>query len=112
MHGPNTLEHQPAKILAMEGHYQSNPEGAPLILFGISNSKEKRVDYALQIPKGSSLLLKHDTDAPLAGLDSVRDDEETPVGIIFWPFRIMVALGLAMLGIGIWSLVARVAGRL
>src|SRR3546814_3635731 len=112
MHGLNTLEHQPAKIMAMEGHYQSHPEGAPLILFGIPNSKEKRVDYALQIPKGSSLILKHDPDAPLAGLDSVPDDEEPPVGIIFWSFRIMVALGLAMLGLGLWSLVARVAGRL
>src|SRR3546814_2786098 len=53
-----------------------------------------------------------DPDAPLAGLDSVPDDEEPPVGIIFWSFRIMVALGLAMLGLGLWSLVARVAGRL
>src|SRR3546814_4192930 len=88
MHGLNTLEHQPAKIMAMEGHYQSHPEGAPLILFGIPNSKGKRVDYALQIPKGSSLILKHDPDAPLAGLDSVPDDEEPPVGIIFWSFRI------------------------
>src|SRR3546814_9795847 len=98
--------------MAMERHYQSHPEGAPLILFGIPNSKEKRVDYALQIPKGSSLILKHDPDAPLAGLDSVPDDEEPPVGIIFWSFRIMVALGLAMLGLGLWSLVARVAGSL
>lgn len=112
LHGLNTLEHQPAKIMAMEGHYQSHPDGAPLILFGIPNSKEKRVDYALQIPKGSSLILKHDPDAPLAGLDSVPDNEEPPVGIIFWSFRIMVALGLAMLGLGLWSLVARVAGRL
>src|SRR3546814_2125481 len=64
------------------------------------------------MPKGSSLILKHDPDAPLAGLDSVPDDEEPPVGIIFWSFRIMVALGLAMLGLGLWSLVARVAGWL
>src|SRR3546814_25611 len=64
------------------------------------------------MPKGSSLILKHDPDAPLTGLDSVPDDEEPPVGIIFWSFRIMVALGLAMLGLGLWSLVARVAGRL
>ena len=64
LHGLNTLEHQPAKVMAMEGHYQSHPDGAPLILFGIPNSEEKRVDYAIQIPKASSLILKHDLNAP------------------------------------------------
>jgi len=111
-HGLNTLEHQPAKVMAMEGHYDSHPNGAPLILIGIPNSKEKRVDYALEIPKGSSLILKHDPDAPLAGLDTVPDEDEPPVGIVFWSFRIMVGLGLAMLGIGLWSLLARARGRL
>ncbi|HCO46671.1 MAG TPA: cytochrome ubiquinol oxidase subunit I, partial [Erythrobacter sp.] len=63
MHGINTLEHQPQKVMAMEGHYQSHPDGAPLILFGIPDSEEKRVKYALEIPKLSSLILKHDLDA-------------------------------------------------
>jgi cytochrome d ubiquinol oxidase subunit I len=112
LHGLNTLEHQPAKVMAMEGHYQSHPDGAPLILFGIPNSTEKRVDYAIEIPKASSLILKHDPDAPLAGLDSVPDSDEPPVGIIFWSFRIMVALGFAMLGLGLWSLAARARKRL
>lgn len=106
-HGLNTLEHQPAKVMAMEGHYQSHPNGAPLILFGIPNSEEKRVDYAIEIPKASSLILKHDLNAPLAGLDTIPDENEPPVPIVFWAFRIMVALGLAMVGIGMWSLVAR-----
>ncbi|RVK39078.1 cytochrome ubiquinol oxidase subunit I, partial [Sinorhizobium meliloti] len=65
-HGLNTLEHQPAKVMAMEGHYQSHPEGAPLILFGMPNSAEKRVDYALEIPKLSSLILKHSLDTNAA----------------------------------------------
>lgn len=112
MHGLNTLEHQPQKVMAMEGHYDSHPDGAPLILFGIPNSAEKRVDYAIQIPKASSLILKHDLDAPLAGLDTIADDEEPPVGIIFWSFRIMVGIGFAMLGIGLWSLLARWRKRL
>jgi cytochrome d ubiquinol oxidase subunit I len=112
LHGLNTLEHQPVKIMAMEGHYGSHPDGAPLILFGIPNSAEKRIDHAVEIPKASSLILKHDLDAPLAGLDSVPDDREPPVGIVFWSFRIMVALGFAMLGLGLWSLVARLRGRL
>ncbi len=107
MHGLNTLEHQPVKVMAMEGHYQSHPDGAPLILFGIPNSAEKRVDYALEIPKGSSLILKHESDAPMKGLDTVPDADEPPVGIVFWAFRVMVGLGFAMLGIGLWSLIAR-----
>jgi len=112
MHGLNTLEHQPVKIMAMEGHYQSHPDGAPLILFGIPNSAEKRVDYAIEIPKASSLILKHDLNAPLAGLDTVPDALEPPVPIVFWSFRIMVGLGFAMLGLGLWSLVARARKRL
>jgi cytochrome d ubiquinol oxidase subunit I len=112
MHGLNTLEHQPAKVMAMEGHYQSHPEGAPLILFGIPDSEAKTVRYAVEIPKFSSLILKHDLDAPLAGLDTIPDDQEPPVGMLFWSFRIMVGIGFAMLGIGLCSLWGRVRGRL
>src|SRR3546814_638457 len=111
-HGLNTLEHQPVKIMAMEGHFESHPHGAPLILFGIPDSREKRVDYALQVPKLSSLILKHNLDAPLKGLDTVPDQDEPPVGIVFWSFRVMVGLGFAMLGIGLWSLAARIGGKL
>ena len=112
MHGLNTLEHQPAKVMAMEGHYESHPDGAPLILFGIPNSAEQRVDYAIQIPKLSSLILKHDLNAPLAGLDTVPRELQPPVGIVFFAFRIMVAIGFAMLGLGAWSLWCRWRGTL
>ena len=111
-HGLNTLEHQPVKVMAMEGHYQSHAHGAPLILFGIPDSKEKRVDYAIEIPKASSLILKHDLDAPLKGLDTVHEEDQPPVGIVFWAFRIMVGLGFAMAGLGLWSLFARWRKRL
>ena len=107
MHGLNTLEHQPAKVMAMEGHYRSHPDGAPLILFGIPNSAEQRVDYAVEIPKASSLILKHDLDASLDGLDMIAEEDRPPVGIVFWSFRVMVGIGFAMLGIGLWSLFAR-----
>jgi len=107
LHGINTLEHQPAKVMAMEGHYDSYPDGAPLILFGIPNEEEKRIDYAIEIPKLSSLILKHDLNAPLDGLDTIPDDEEPPVAIVFWSFRIMVGIGFAMLAIGAWSLFRR-----
>lgn len=112
LHGLNTLEHQPAKVMAMEGHYQSHPDGAPLILFGIPNSAQNRIDYALQIPKASSLLLKHDLNAPLAGLDTIPVENRPPVGIVFWSFRIMVGLGLLMAMLGMLSLYARFKGRL
>jgi cytochrome d ubiquinol oxidase subunit I len=111
-HGLNTLEYQPAKVMAMEGHYDSHPEGAPLILFGIPNPEEKRIDYAIQIPKLSSLILKHDLNAPLAGLDTIPDEDEPPVAVIFWSFRIMISLGMAMLGLGVWSLWRRIRGKL
>ena len=111
-HGLNTLEHQPTKVLAMEGHYESHPGGAPLYLFGIPNDRTQRLDYALGIPKLGSLILKHDPNAPIAGLDTVPDDEQPPVAIVFWSFRIMVGLGFLMLGLALWGLWARWRGRL
>jgi cytochrome bd ubiquinol oxidase subunit I len=111
-HGLNTLEHQPAKIMAMEGHYDSHPQGAPLIVFGIPNAQTRHMDYALEVPKVSSLILKHDLNAPLKGLDTVPLDKQPPVSILFWSFRLMVGLGLAMAGLGIWSIVARVRHKL
>ena len=112
MHGLNTLEYQPAKVMAMEGHFDSHPDGAPLILFGLPNEAEKRIDYAIEIPKLSSFILKHDFNAPLDGLDTIPDDEEPPVAIVFWSFRIMIGIGFAMLGVGLWSLLRRRGGRL
>jgi len=112
MHGLNTLEHQPVKVMAMEGHYDSHPDGAPLILFGIPDSANKRVDYAVSIPKASSLILKHDLNAPMKGLDTVPEADQPPVGIVFWAFRVMVGIGFAMLGLGLWSLIARWRGKL
>ena len=110
LHGLNTLEHQPVKIMAMEGHYESHPEGAPLILFGLPNDKEQRVDYAIEIPKLGSLILHHDLNAPAVGLDTIPDDKQPPVAIVFWSFRIMVALGFTMLGLGLFSLYCRWRG--
>ena len=111
-HGLNTLEHQPAKVMAMEGHYQSHPDGAPLILFGIPNPEQNRMDHVIEIPKASSLILKHDPNAALAGLDTIAKDKQPPVAILFWSFRVMVGLGMAMLGLGLISLVARFKKRL
>lgn len=111
-HGLNTLAHQPAKVMAMEGHYQSHPNGAPLILFGLPDQAAARVDYAIEVPKLSSLILKHDPNAPLAGLDTVPRENWPPVPVVFWSFRIMVGIGFLMLGLGLLSLYMRFRGRL
>ena len=111
-HGLNTLEHQPVKIMAMEGHFQSHPHGAPLILFGLPNQAAGRVDDAVEIPKLSSLVLKHDLNAPLGGLDGVPRVDWPYVPILFWSFRIMVGIGLSIFALGALSLVARWRGKL
>jgi cytochrome d ubiquinol oxidase subunit I len=111
-HGLNTLEHQPAKVLAMEGDYHPSPDGAPLVLFGLPDNDEARVRYKLEIPRLGSLILKHDPSAPLQGLTDFPREQWPPVPIVFWSFRIMVGLGFAMLGLGLWSLVARLRRHL
>jgi cytochrome bd ubiquinol oxidase subunit I len=112
MHGLNTLEHQPAKVMAMEGHFQSHAQGAPLILFGIPDDDAQRMEHAVEIPRLSSLILKHDLDAPLAGLDTVAPQDRPPVEVVFWTFRVMVGLGFLMFALGAWSLLARFTGKL
>jgi cytochrome d ubiquinol oxidase subunit I len=112
MHGLNTLEHQLPKLLAMEGHFESSPHGAPLILFGIPSQKDAKVYYKVELPQVGSLILKHSPTAPLPGLKDFPRAEWPPVPIVFWSFRIMVALGMAMLGLATWGLWARMRGRL
>ncbi|MBO4227615.1 cytochrome ubiquinol oxidase subunit I [Bradyrhizobium neotropicale] len=111
-HGLNTLEHQPVKIMAMEGHYQSHKDGAPLILFGWPNQTAGRVDFAVEIPKLGSVILKHSPTAPMAGLDTVPRENWPPVPITFWSFRIMVGLGFLMMGLGLLSAWMRWRGQL
>ena len=112
MHGINTLRYQPAKIAAMEGNYKSYPNGGPLTLFGIPDDEAGAMRHAVEIPKLGSLILKHDGNAPLAGLDAFPRQNWPPVRIVFWTFRIMVAIGFAMLALGVWSLFARMRGKL
>ncbi len=106
-HGINTYEHQPVKVMAMEGHYNSYPEGAPLYLFGIPNEEEQQLDLAVGVPKLSSLIIKHDLNAPMKGLDTVPDDLQPPVPIVFWSFRIMVGIGMLMVLVGFVSVFLR-----
>ncbi|MFM2588053.1 cytochrome ubiquinol oxidase subunit I [Vibrio sp. TBV020] len=103
LHGLNTLEHQPAKIAAMEGHFESH-SGAPLILFGLPNEQTQTVDYAIEIPNLGSLILTHDWNGEVKGLDAFPPAQHPPVAIVFWSFRIMVAIGFGMLFIALASL--------
>jgi cytochrome d ubiquinol oxidase subunit I len=112
LHGLNTLEHQPAKVLAMEGDYEPSPNGAPLILFGIPDDEGERVHAAIEVPGLGSLILKHDMKAPLPGLKDFPKADRPPAEIVFWSFRIMVGLGLLMFALGLWSLLARARKRL
>ena len=95
LHGLNTLKHQPAKIAAIEGIWHTE-RSAPLTLFGLPNEKEGKTDYAVQIPKLASLILAHDIDAELKGLNEFPN-EHPPVAMVFWSFRVMVGVGMLML---------------
>jgi len=112
LHGLNTLEHQPAKVAAMEGHFRDYPDGAPLILFGFPDSEAETVHSSIEIPNLSSLILHHDWNAPVTGLSAYPKEDRPPAGIVFWSFRIMVGLGMLMLALGLLSLVARLRRRL
>jgi cytochrome d ubiquinol oxidase subunit I len=95
LHGLNTLEHQPAKIAAIEALWKTE-RGAALTLIGIPNEAQKRNDYAIEVPKLLSLVLKHDLDAEVRGLEEFAPDHP-PVAPVFFAFRIMVGMGVLML---------------
>ena len=105
MHGLNTLEHQPAKVAAMEGHWKKKPagEGMPLVLFGLPDMKNETNHYAIEIPHASSLILTHTWAGEIKGLKEFAPEDRPNATIVFWTFRVMVGLGMAMLGLGLWS---------
>jgi cytochrome bd ubiquinol oxidase subunit I len=105
-HGLNTYEHQPQKIAAMEGHYETQ-RGAPIILLGWPDDAAEKTHVLLEIPYLGSLLLEHSLDGEVKGLKEFLPDERPPALIPFWTFRIMVGIGFMMLGVGLWSLWAR-----
>lgn len=111
MHGLNTLEHQPAKIAAMEGHFETQ-RGAPLILFGWPDMQSDRTRFAVEVPKLGSLILTHEWDGEVKGLKAWPPADRPNALILFWSFRIMVGIGLLMVLLGLLSLGARYRGRL
>jgi cytochrome d ubiquinol oxidase subunit I len=104
-HGLNTLEHQPAKIAAMEGIWKTE-RAAPLLLFAWPDEEQRRNRFEVGIPSGASLILRHDAQGELQGLDDFPD-AHPPVKPVFFGFRVMVGVGVLMLiasWLGAWWL--------
>jgi cytochrome bd ubiquinol oxidase subunit I len=111
LHGLNTLEHQPAKVAAMEGLWETG-RGVGMSVFAIPDAAAERNHYEILIPKLASLYLTHDWDGEVLGLKEWAPEDRPPVGIVYFAFRVMVGIGLAMLALVVagWLLAWR--GRL
>lgn len=104
LHGLNTLEYQPAKIAAIEGHFHNHGhEPTPLKLIGWPDMDEEKTHYALEIPKLGSLILTHSLDKQVPALTEFSPENRPNATIVFWSFRIMVGLGMLMLVLTIWG---------
>lgn len=103
LHGLNTMEHQPAKVAAMEGHWQQHEDGAALVLFGLPNEETRRNDFEIAVPHGASLILTHSWNGAVPALNDFVAEDGTvlhpPVAPVFFAFRVMVGVGVAMLAV-------------
>jgi len=112
-HGLNTLQHQPAKIAAIEGHWENTPgEGVPLVVFGWPDMKAETNRFAFEIPHLGSLVLTHSWDGQFKPLKEFAPEDRPYVPIVFWSFRVMVGLGLLMIALALWAAWARWRGTL
>lgn len=109
-HGLNTQEHQPVKVAAMEGNWETDTR-VPLLLFALPDQENQTNHFEIGIPGMASLILAHDIDGEVPGLDLVPQEEQPPVMLVFWSFRVMVGLGFLMIGFAIAGLVLRRGGR-
>ena len=109
-HGLNTLEHQPTKVAAMEGNWETSPN-VPLLLFAIPDQEAQTNHFEIGIPSLASLILTHEWDGVVPGLKDVPREEQPPVAIVFWSFRIMVGIGTLMILVGLTGLALRRGGR-
>ena len=113
MHGLNTLEHQPAKIAAIEGHWENRPgEATPLLLFGLPDMEQERTRYGLEISALGSLILTHSLHKQVPALKDFPKEDRPYSPAVFWSFRIMVGMGVLMIALGICSAWLRYRRRL
>ncbi len=110
-HGLNTLEHQPVKVAAMEGDFDTR-KGQPLVLFGMPDMEAQTTKWAVEIPKLGSLILTHSLDGEVKGMKAFPKQDQPYAPIVFWSFRIMVGLGCLMALLGFVSLWLRYKGEL
>lgn len=110
-HGENTMKHQPIKVAAMEGNWERGAN-KPLYLFGIPNEKTETTDYGVKIPGGASFVLTGSTEGEIPGLKDVSKENRPPVALIFWSFRVMVGLGVAMILTGICATILFLSKKL
>ena len=103
-HGLNTLEHQPAKIAAIEAVWETE-RGAALTLVGFPDEETRTTHAAIKVPYLGSLILTHDIDGEIRGLNEF-EGKHPPVAVLFWSFRIMVGIGMLMLIVSWWSLIS------
>jgi cytochrome d ubiquinol oxidase subunit I len=113
MHGLNTLEHQPAKIAAIEGHWENPPgEPTPLLLFGWPDMEQERTRYGLEIPALGSLILTHSLDKQVPALKEFAKEDRPNSTMVFWSFRLMAGLGMLMILLGVSPVAALQAAPL
>ena len=113
VHGLNTLEHQPAKIAAIEGHWENHAgEGVPLILFGWPDMQAESTLWKIEIPRAGSMLLTHSWDGEIPALKDFAPEDRPNSTIVFWTFRVMVGLGMLMILLAVAGLLLRRGGRI
>ncbi len=111
LHGLNTLEHQPIKVAAMEGHWETGGN-VPLLLFALPDQAAEKNHFEIGIPNITSLILTHSLDGEVQGLKSVPPEDRPPVAPVFFSFRVMVGLGLLMLLLAWYGLLLQMRGKL
>lgn len=110
-HGLNTLEHQPTKVAAMEGHWETS-SNVPLLLFALPDQEAQGNRFAIGIPNLASIILTHTLDGEIPGISEAVPEEQPPVMIVFWAFRVMVGIGLLMIATAFMGLLLRRKGRI
>ncbi|KAJ8135779.1 hypothetical protein OY671_011008, partial [Metschnikowia pulcherrima] len=111
-HGSNTLKHQPAKIAAIEGHWDNEPgAGVPSTSFGIPDMEREETRYALNVPRSGSSILTHSWDGQFPGSKSYPREDRPNATVVFWSFRVMAGSGMSMISSAAWASWARWRGR-
>lgn len=111
LHGLNTLEHQPTKLAAMEGNWETSTN-VPLLLFALPDSEKQENRFEIGVPNLASIILTHKADGKVPGVSEAKKENQPPVSLVFWSFRVMIGVGLLMILAGLIGLYQRVTKQL